>query len=122
MEIHYPDSDRLGCLLILHETLRDDGAMIGALLAMCKVILDEEHESGRGRRFTLAGPMFQPLNEGEEIPEYRVEFVHDQPFANPDWQARRVDSGRFGFAFFRKTILRVPPLQLGAHVNAARLH
>jgi hypothetical protein len=117
-EISYPDSNRVGCALLSHDTLQQDRAMVGALLAMCTVIAVEDHESGRGKRFILAGPMFDELKEGEEIPEYRIEFVYDQPFENQDWQARRVNSGNFGFAFFRKTIIRVPALNVGIRSNA----
>jgi hypothetical protein len=121
-EVYYPDSDRIGMLLILYETLRDERELVGALVALGTIISCEDHESGRGKVFTLACEHFQRLAEGEEIPEYRVEFVYDQPFADPEWEAKRVNSGKFGFAFFRKIIVRAPPLEIGASARAAVLH
>lgn len=122
MEVAYPNSSRIGSFKVLYETLRDDGPMCGALFALCVILGVEEHESGRGKEYIAASPLFEELKEGEEIPEYRIEFAYDQPFANPEWEARRVNSGKFGFAAFRKIIVRVPPLQMTLHPRDAALH
>jgi len=122
MEISHSDSNRVGRLLILYETLRDDRAMIGALLALCTVIHVEDHESGRGKAFVVACAGLDELVEGQEIPDYRVECAYDQAFENPEWQQRRHDSGKFGFAFFRKIVVRVPPIAMTMQPRRAALH
>jgi len=122
MEIAYPNSSRIGRFNVTYETLRADAPMCGALFALCVTLGVEEHESGRGKTYTAACPLFQELMEGEEIPEYRIEFVHDRPFENPEWEARRTNSGKFGFAAFRKIIVRVPPLQVGARPLQSTVH
>jgi len=126
MEIFYPDSNRLGQFLIAHETLRADSSMVGALIALFAVLHIEDHESGRGKVFTVAAkpPMIalDELDDGEEIPQYRVEFAYGRPFENPEWEARRINSGRFGFAFFRKIIVRVPVLAMSVNSRPAALH
>jgi hypothetical protein len=122
MEIVHPDSNRVGSFNILNEVLRDDAPMCAALFALCTLLASEDHESGRGKTYIAASALFEPLAEGEEIPEYRIEFAYDQPFANPEWEARRVASGKFGFAAFRKIIVRVPTAQSGAHPQQMRVH
>lgn len=120
IELSYPDTNRLGKLLILDRALRDDAAMVGALFGLVKVIKEGRHESGRGKEFYVACPadvpLFEPLREGEEIPEYRVEFVYDRKFERDDLEARRVNNGRFGFVAIRNFIIRVPPIQM--HIAA----
>ena len=127
MEIFYPNSNRIGRLLILHETIDSHPEMLGALFALGVIVHVEDHESGRGKVYDMAcrhnGPaLFDALQEGDEIPEYRVEWVHDGTFENPEREAKRVDSGRFGFAFIRKVIVRVPPVQIGTRPRAISLH
>ena len=122
MEIAYPNSPRIGQFRVLYQTLRDDGPMFAALLALCIVIRVDECESGRGKVWVCASPLFDELKEAEEIPEYRLEFSYDRPFENPEWEARRVESGKFRFAAFRKIIVRVPPLQMGVAPHGAQLH
>ena len=57
---------------------------------------------------------------GEVAPQVLAQAANgDQPFANPEWQQRRVESGRFGFAFFRKIVVRVPPISVGIGPSAA---
>lgn len=114
-EVVFPDSNRIGKFNLTHELLRDGSArpMLQALFGLCIVLDVEEHESGRGKTYLAASELFQPLGEGEEIPEYRIEFARNQPFLNPEREAQRVNSGEFGFAAIRQIILRVPAAQLG---------
>jgi hypothetical protein len=127
IEHAYGASNRLGQLLIRHETLREERPMISALFALLTLVHSEPHESGRGIRFIFACEQdctaFDAIEEeGAEIPEYRVESVHDGHFADPELERRRVESGRFGFAFVRKIIVRVQALDIGtaAHAPATR--
>jgi len=122
MELYYPDSNRLGKFNITYETLLNDRPMCAALFALGVVIYTERHESGRGIIYYAASEAFDELTDKEEIPEYRIEFVYDRPFENPEWEARRVASGKFGFAFFRNTIVRVPALELGVKAARPSLH
>ena len=119
-KIHHSDDNRIGSFLVSYETIANDRVMLGALLALCVVLDVENHESGRGTRYIGASELFQPLAEGDEVPEYRIEFAFDQPFANAEWERRRVNSGRFGFAAFRKIIVRVPPIQMTMSTHATR--
>ncbi|HMG59812.1 MAG TPA: hypothetical protein VK583_08795 [Burkholderiales bacterium] len=127
MEVYYPNSNRLGRLLILYETIAEHAEMLGALFALGVIVHVEDHESGRGKVYDMAcrhnGPaFFDALQDGDEIPEYRVEWVHDGAFENPEREAKRVDSGRFGFAFIRKIIVHVPPLQMVMQPRGAAVH
>jgi hypothetical protein len=122
MEISHTDSNRVGRLLIKHELLREDRALVGALLALCTVIHVEDHESGRGKAFIVACDAMDELAEGGNIPDYRVESTYDQAFENPEWQQRRVDSGKFGFAFFRRIVIRVPAIAMSMQPRGAALH
>lgn len=123
-EIHYPDSNRLAVINMPYEALRNEREMCGALFALLIVLKVEEHESGRGKRYYVACdagvPLFERLADGSEIPEYRVEFVHGRTFESPDWEARRVNSGEFGFAAIRKTIIRVPAISVGMSAHSAQ--
>jgi hypothetical protein len=122
MQIVYPNSSRIGRFRVLYETLRADAPMCGALFALCVVLGVEECESGGGKVYLAASPLFEELKENEEVPEYRIEYAHDGPFENPEWEARRVESGKFRFAAFRKIIVRVPPLQVGARPLQSTVH
>jgi hypothetical protein len=114
MQIAYPDSNRIGWFKISHESLQDGAhaPMLKALFGLCVILELAEHESGRGKMYTAASELFQPLAEGEEIPEYRIEFAFDQAFPDPEHEAKRIDNGRFGFVAIRKLIVRVPPATL----------
>lgn len=125
--VYYPNSNRLGRLLVLYETIASHAEMLGALFSLGVIVEVDDHECGRGKVYTMAcrpqGPhFFAELSEGEEIPEYRIEWVHDGAFENQDREAQRVNAGRFGFSFVRKTVLRVPPLQMGGHAASPVLH
>ena len=114
-ELSYPDSNRIGKFNINFEQLRNgaERPMLQALFGLCIVLEVENHESGRGKTYYAASELFQPLAEGEEIPEYRVEFAAPGvPFPNPEHQARRIDSRAFGFVAVRQNIVRVPPAQM----------
>jgi hypothetical protein len=117
MELVHPDSNRIGRFNLMYETMADDRELTGALLALCVVLHVDDHESGRGKTYYAASPLFQPLAEGEEIPEYRIESVFDGRFADPEREAGRVDSGRFGFAAVRKIIIRVPTVGVATVVH-----
>jgi len=113
-EVVYPDSNRVGKFNLLYEVLRDgtQRPMMLALFGLCIILDVDEHESGRGKTYVAASELFQPLTEGEEIPEYRIEFAANMPFANKELEAKRLNSGQFGFVAVRKIIVRVPPAQL----------
>lgn len=125
MEILYKDSNRVGFVLIPHETLKHEGEMFGAFLSLVTVLHVEEHESGRGKQYYVACPvdvpLFEQLGEGEEIPEYRLEFSIE-PFKNEEYEAKRINSGKFGFVAIRRLIVRVPSASLGTKMGAAKLH
>jgi len=113
--IAYPDSNRVGKFNIMHEQLHNgaERPMLQALFGLCVVLDTQEHESGRGKTYYAASELFQPLAEGEEIPEYRIEFAAPGvPFPNPEHEARRLASREFGFVAVRQNIVRVPPAQM----------
>jgi hypothetical protein len=76
------------------------------------VLSCDEHESGRGKSYIGSSDLFQPLTEGEEIPQYRIEFAYDRAFDNPEHEAGRVNNGAFGFVAIRQNIIRVPTAAL----------
>lgn len=117
VEVYHPDSNRVGKFNVLDETVRDDASMVGALLKLCTVLSETRHESGRGRLFIAASPLFQPLLEGEEIPEYMIEFVYGGRFEREDRERDRIDSGPFGFVAVRNFIVRVPTIGIGHRVH-----
>jgi hypothetical protein len=99
MEIHYPDSDRIGSFNVLYEA---HDPRLRALLSRCVVLREEPHESGRGKTYYAASPMFEPLADCSEIPEYRIEGEQE--------------GGEWKFKAVRKTVIRVPTV--GVHVSA----
>lgn len=121
IEVCYPDSNRIGKFKILHEALRDgtQRPMLKALFGLCVVLEASEHESGRGKEYIVASDLFQELKEGEEIPEYRIEMTQTR-FIDDDHEARRLNSGAFGFVAIRNFILRVPAIAV--HAAAKNLH
>jgi len=121
-QIAYPDSNRIGKFNIMHEQLRNgaERPMLQALFGLCVVLQVEDHESGRGKTYYAASELFQPLAEDEEIPEYRIEFAAGVPFPNPEHEARRLNSGTFGFVAVRQNIVRVPPAQM--HLTPHVIH
>ena len=124
--IRYPDSNRIGKFNVLHEVLADgtNRPMLQALFGLCVVLDVSENESGRGKTYIAASDLFQPLNEGEEVPEYRIDFAHDRAFPNADHESMRINStNKFGFVAIRQTVVRVPQLQFTAAAkNPASLH
>lgn len=113
-EVVFPDSNRIGKFNLAHELLRDGAQrpMLQALFGLCVVLEVDDHESGHGKTYIAASDLFRPLAEGEEIPEYRIEFACNQAFDNPEREASRINSGVFGFCAIRQIIVRVPPAQL----------
>lgn len=114
-EICYPDSNRIGKFNILHEVLRDgrERPMLQALFGLCVILDVEEHESGRGKTYIASSELFQPLAEGAEIPEYRVERAWpDQAFKNPEHEGDCLKSAGFRFKAIRKLIVRAPAAQM----------
>jgi hypothetical protein len=109
MQIIFPDSNRLGQFNVLFE--RHDPRLV-ALLGLCTVLAQEQHESGRGISYIAVSPLFEPLADGDEIPQYRIECAYDCAFEQAEHQARRVDAGRFGFVAIRQTIVRVPAITI----------
>lgn len=103
-------SNRVGKFNISHEMLADadERVMVQALMGLCIVLNCEEHESGRGVAYIASSELFQPLMEGEEIPQYRIEFAFDCAFDNPDHEVNRINNGPFGFVAIRQHIIRVP--------------
>ena len=116
VEICYPDSPRIGKFSIRHEALRDGAQrpMLQALFGLCVILEVSEDASGRGKEYVAASDMFQALEEGEEIPRYRIECATHMAFADPDHEERRLDSGAFGFVAIRNIVVRVPPIALRA--------
>ena len=108
-EIAYSDSNRIGKFSIMFEML-EDRELIGALMALMAPVLEAyPHESGRGTTFVAASELFQELQEGDEIPEYRIEFDHPTRPLPPERARECTKSGAFGFRAIRNTIVRVPP-------------
>lgn len=109
--VRYVDSNRVGQFNITHEGLTNR-PMCAALFALCTVLKELPHESGRGKTFIAASELFEPVLEGAEIPTYRIDFAANRPFEREDYEARRLNSGVFGFVAIRQNIVRVPPLQM----------
>jgi len=113
--IVYPDSNKVGKFNVLYEVLRNgaEAPMLKALFGLCVILDVNDHESGRGRTFTAASELFQPLREGEEIPSYRIEFAKkDVPLPREEDERRRINNGDFGFTAIRQNIVRVPALNI----------
>lgn len=124
-EILYPDSNRVGKFNLTHELLQGGGnrPMLQALFGLCVVLEAGDHESGRGKTYVAASELFQPLTEGEEIPEYRIEFACNQQFADAEHEAQRMNSGAFGFVAIRQIIVRAPTAQFASRARApGQLH
>ena len=100
---------RIGKFNVLHEK---HGECFTALRKVLKLRHAGAHPSGRGKTYVAESDMFEPLGDGQEIPEYRIESVHDGAFECPIHQARRIDSERYGFIAVRNNIIRVPAVQM----------
>lgn len=126
MEIMYKDSNRVAQIFIPYEAQKDDREKIAALMSILVVLKAEPHENGRGTAFFVACDkdctLFEPLKEGENVPEYRLSSVYDQKFEQEDHEARRVNVGLYGFVAVRKTIIRVPPASMVSGAIGARVH
>ena len=106
---------KVGKFNVLYEHIESpaDRPWLNALFSLMlgPPLFVEEHESGRGKTYIYASELFEPLTEGEEIPEYRIERAFNMAFAEADKEARRLNVGPFGFVAIRNHIIRVPPLQ-----------
>jgi hypothetical protein len=111
------ESNRVGKFNLLDAVIAEQPELVQALLATCKVLVDEPHESGRGRFILAASPLFQELVEGEEIPQYRIEAVRDGCFEDAEKEARRVNSGLYGFIAVRQIIVRAPAIGVHTHLH-----
>lgn len=124
MQIVYPDSNRVGKFRIKYEQLRcgADAPLLKALFGLCVILETEEvDETGHGKMFYASSDLFEPLAEGENIPEYRIECAWpDQPFKNPDYEKDCIRAGNFRFRAVRKYVINVPPLT--TVVSIPRLH
>lgn len=109
MIVHYPDSNQVGGFNLTYE-MQKDRELVHALTGICTLLHVEPHESGRGTHYIASSPLFQTLNDGEDIPDYRIEFRHQATFEDPEAEARRVPSGNFGFVAYRQHVIRVPTL------------
>ena len=110
--IYQTDSNKVGSFNILFEK-EPDTELMQALMDLCTVIHAFPHESGRGTTYVAISDLFEGIEDGEEVPQYRIEFrAPDQKFDRPDYEVRRLNSRRFGFVAIRNTIIRVPPLQI----------
>ena len=122
----HADSPHVGRINVTWESINDRERMT-ALLAMCTLLRMEDHESGRGQTLTLVSEdLFDPLGEGQEIPEYRIESAPPgMQFENAEWESRgkssQVGNGQsqWRFAAFRKILVRVPAIQL--HMQARQV-
>ena len=117
-EVYYVDSNRLGKFNLTFEMQKDRELMGSLFKLMTPVIEAYPHESGRGTTFVAVSELFHQLGEGEEIPQYRLEFDH--PSAPPlSEEARRecTKSGAFGWRAIRNNIVRVPPLNINLSPN-----
>lgn len=92
--------------------------MLRALFGLCVLIAVEPHESGRGNAYIAASDLFEALNEGEAIPNYRIEFAHARPFPDDAHERRRLNNGAFGFVAVRQNIVRVPTIAISAQSRA----
>ena len=111
LEISYPDSPNIGKFLLPYELIRDGARrpILQALFGLCVILHTEPHESGRGMTYYAASDLFQPLMEGEEIPQYRIEHAWNMPFPDPEHEARRVNGQNgIGFVAIRNFIIRAP--------------
>ena len=121
MEIKYANSNRVGCFRILRDNAIEP-AFLKALHALITPLHKEPDDTGRGVMFFAASDLFEPIEEGAEVPEYRIEAVYDGHFEAPDWEARRVNSGRFGFVAIRKIVVRVPTAHITHVAPPVRMH
>lgn len=114
-EIIYPDSNRIGKFDILYDVLRDgfNRPLLNAMFGLCIILDVDDHESGRGKTYTAASELFQPLKEGEEVPKYRIEYAKEGvPFKDAEHEKRRMKNGEFGFVAIRQIIVRAPTLNI----------
>lgn len=122
-QIVFPDSNRIGKFRILYEILRDgrERPLLQALFGLCVILQTEPCESGRGTFYIAASDLFQPLAEGEEIPEYRLEVAWpDQAFPDPEREKDALQSNGFRFAAIRKVIVRVPLASFSVQPQATK--
>ena len=113
IRIRHTDSNRIGIFNITKE-MQQDRELIAALMRLCVVLEAGPHPSGRGTAYIAeSAELFQPLQPGEEIPQYRIVFDHPSLPLPPEEAALcTAKSGLFRFRAVRNTIVRVPPLEM----------
>jgi len=114
-EVYCKDSNRIGKFRILHELLQDgrETPRLSAIFSLCVMFDDETHEdeTGRGLMFYAASDLFQPIAEGSEIPEYRIECAWPgQAFQNPEHETQCMRAGPFRVIAVRQIVIRAPAI------------
>lgn len=117
MQVLCEISNRIGCFRVLFGA---DPQLMHALSKIITPLRKEPDETGRGIMYYAASDLFEPLNEGDGIPEYRIEAVYDGHFAQADHEARRIEAGQWAFVAIRKIVIQVPPATW-AHISPAPL-
>lgn len=112
----YSASNKIGMFNITHQML-NDRELMHSLFGLCTVLDCFDHESGRGKTYIAASDLFQPLGEGEEIPQYRIEFDHPTMPLPLERAQECIRSGAFGWRAVRNHIIRVPPLDIRAQAR-----
>lgn len=117
----YSHDPRVGKFNLRYELLESgaDRPLVQAIFGLCSEIHEvSENESGRGKTYIATSVLFQPLIEGDEIPEYRIECELARRFTDEE-NAKAVVSGGFKFYATRKIIVRVPTIGVHAvaHIN-----
>jgi hypothetical protein len=114
VQLVFEGSSRVGQFRVDDQFVVENRELIGALLGLCVILDVRPDDSGRGRLFTCASDLFEPLNEGDEIPEYRIEATHGSTnFPQDDHEARALAAGDgFKFVAIRRVIVRVPAIEM----------
>lgn len=115
MQVAYSASNKIGKFNITWEQLNDREIMASLFALLDAVLHCYDHESGRGKTYIAASDkLFQQVEEGGEVPQYRLEFDHPlKPLPDREAAAQCVKS-KHGFSWraVRNHIVRVPPLNI----------
>lgn len=126
-QVHYSATNHLGRFNVLYEQLASDRLLWQTILGLGVVIEAFPHESGRGTTYILASEkLFQPLTEGEEIPQYRLDVAKNEPFRDEQLEARcvklKIEGSEVRIAATRQHIIHVPPAQMHAAAGVPVRH